>query len=88
MKTLTLKDHSGNIIALLEFDNNQIRIQFTRSELLKKAIESFIKYGIDLPRYDSNNKVVRIRSVSTDADFFEKLAKYFEMSFDYKVFIA
>jgi hypothetical protein len=79
---LTLKNHLGSTIAIVESVDGCMRVIYTDSRNLRLALESHLMNGINAPRY-VNNSIFRIISKPHESNFLEKLSEYYQLSYDY-----
>lgn len=79
---LILKSNKGEVVAVIESIDRKPAVAFAYSINLRLALADFFSNGIDVQRY-SGDSVIRISAKPADDNFFEKLAMYFQLSYDY-----
>ena len=81
-ETLTVKNHAGVVVALIESIDGSKRVKFATSRTLRSGLEEFMRYGLNVRRL-VDLSTIRISASPEDSDFLEKLSFYLQLSFDY-----
>lgn len=81
-KVLEIKRPSGRIVATIESFDNIPRLQFAESDSLKDSLNKYLTNGIYVT-IPVGSEYIFINSKPSDHDFFEKIATYLQLMFDY-----